>query len=357
MRTPTAAVRAEGLTKSFGAVRALDGIDLEVPPGTVLGVLGPNGAGKTTTVRVLSTLLRPDSGRAWIAGHDVTADPVAVRRNLGLSGQYAAVDDNLTGYENLYLVARLYGMRRREAAARSDALLERFRLDGARDRQAKGYSGGMRRRLDLAGALVARPPVVVLDEPTTGLDPRSRQEIWDLIAELVTDGTSVLLTTQHLDEADRLAHMIAVIDGGRVIARGTPDELKARVGGERLELVVSQEHEVDLACAVLAAVGVGEPLVDRRMRRLSVAVDTGTRALVEAVHRLGTDLAPSDPAVNVLDIALRRPTLDEVFMTLTAARPAASSGLGTVADTVVVTTTAPEESADEPADDNLERVS
>ncbi len=221
------AVRAEGLVKTFGSTRALDGIDLEIPTGTVLGLLGPNGAGKTTAVRILTTLLRPDSGRAWVAGHDVLAEPDAVRRSIGLSGQYAAVDENLTGFENLYMVGRLYGKNKPDARARSRELIGRFRLDEAADRPAKTYSGGMRRRLDLAGALVAEPAVVLLDEPTTGLDPRGRLDTWEVIGELVADGASVLLTTQYMEEADQLADTILVIDHGSVIESGTADQLKA----------------------------------------------------------------------------------------------------------------------------------
>ena len=319
------AVRAEGLTKTFGTTRALDGVNLEIPAGTVLGLLGPNGAGKTTTVRILTTLLRPDAGRAWVAGHDVTAEPDTVRRRIGLSGQYAAVDNNLTGYENLYMVARLYGMSRRNARARAGALLERFQLadDGARP--AKEYSGGMRRRLDLAGALIAAPPVVVLDEPTTGLDPRGRHDSWDVINELVADGTTVLLTTQYLEEADHLADTIAVIDNGRVIAQGTPDELKAHIGGERLELVVAQPDQVATAATVLAQIGIGEPTLNQPLRRLSIAVDVGPKALLEVLRRFESDGPEPDPTttgrpVEVLDIALRRPTLDDVFLSLTGHR-------------------------------------
>ena len=230
------AISVRGLVKSFGEVRALDGVDLEAEPGTVLGVLGPNGAGKTTAVRILTTLLAPDAGSAQVAGLDVVRDAAKLRARIGLAGQYAAIDDNLTGVENLVMVGRLYGERRRAARTRAHELLERFGLGDAGDRVAKTYSGGMRRRLDLAAALVAHPPVLFLDEPTTGLDPRSRIDLWATIEDLVADGTTVLLTTQYLDEADRLADRIAVIDRGRVIADGTSDELKNRVGGERVEV-------------------------------------------------------------------------------------------------------------------------
>jgi ABC-2 type transport system ATP-binding protein len=305
------AVRAEGLVKTFGATRALDGVDLEISAGKVLGLLGPNGAGKTTTVRILTTLLRPDSGRAWVAGHDVLADPEAVRRNMGLSGQYAAVDESLTGFENLFMVGRFYGFSRADARARATELLGDFQLREAADRPAKTYSGGMRRRLDLAGALVARPAVVILDEPTTGLDPRGRLDTWEVIGNLVSDGATVLLTTQYLEEADQLADTIAVIDRGKLIAEGTADQLKAQTGGERLELVVSDPAELAVARPVLADVGADEPQVDEQGRKISVLVDTGPKALIEALRRLDLD------GVNVLDVGLHRPTLDDVFLSLT----------------------------------------
>src|SRR6266540_2635513 len=241
------AVVAEGLGKRYGDVRALDGVDLRVPVGSVLGLLGPNGAGKTTTVRILSTLLRPDAGRARVAGLDVVEQAGAVRRLIGLSGQYAAVDAYLTGRENLRMIGRLYGFRRLAASRRAEELLERFDLLTAADRLVRGYSGGMRRRLDVAASLVAAPPVLFLDEPTTGLDPRSRLALWDVIRDRVASGTSVLLTTQYLEEADRLAHQIVVIDRGRVIASGTADELKARVGGEHLELTVARDGGFEAA--------------------------------------------------------------------------------------------------------------
>jgi ABC-2 type transport system ATP-binding protein len=305
------AVRAEGLVKTFGSTRALDGVDLEIAAGKVLGLLGPNGAGKTTTVRILTTLLRPDSGRAWVAGHDVRADPQAVRENIGLSGQYAAVDESLTGFENLYMVGRFYGFSRTDARARSRELLADFQLREAADRPAKTYSGGMRRRLDLAGALVARPAVVILDEPTTGLDPRGRLDTWEVIGNLVSGGATVLLTTQYLEEADRLADTIAVIDKGKVIAEGTADELKAQTGGERLEIVVSDPSELELTRKVLAEVGADEPTVEEQSRRVDVLVDTGPKALIEALRRLDMD------NVTVLDVGLHRPTLDDVFLSLT----------------------------------------
>jgi ABC-2 type transport system ATP-binding protein len=305
------AVEVEGLTKRFGSTVALDGVDLRIPTGTVLGLLGPNGAGKTTMVRVLTTLLRPDGGRARVAGHDVVTQQQAVRRSIGLSGQYAAVDENLTGYENLYMVARLYGLRRASARERARELLDRFQLAEAAERPSKTYSGGMRRRLDLAGALVARPAVVVLDEPTTGLDPRGRLDTWAMISELVADGATVLLTTQYLEEADQLADTIAVLDRGRIIAEGTADALKARIGGERLQLVVARPEQVGFAQGVLAEVGSGEPVVDEHLRRVAVPVAGGTKALVEALRRFDAE------GVEVLDVALLRPTLDDVFLTLT----------------------------------------
>jgi ABC-2 type transport system ATP-binding protein len=286
-------------------------VDLEIRSGEVLGLLGPNGAGKTTVVRILTTLLRPDSGEAWVAGHDVLVDPDSVRRSIGLSGQYAAVDENLTGFENLYMVGRLYGKKKPAATARARELLARFKLGEAADRPAKGYSGGMRRRLDLAGALVAEPTVVVLDEPTTGLDPRGRIDTWEVIKELVADGTTVLLTTQYLEEADQLADRIAVIDRGRVIARGTADELKDEIGGERLELVVASATDLQIVARVLSEVGSGEPTVDEHTRKVDVLVDGGTKALIEALRRLDAQ------GVVVQDIALHRPTLDDVFLSLT----------------------------------------
>jgi ABC-2 type transport system ATP-binding protein len=305
------AVVAEGLVKRYGEVTALDGLSLRVPAGTVLGVLGPNGAGKTTTVRVLTTLLRPDAGRAMVADVDVLANPREVRRRIGVSGQYAAVDEYLTGYENLDMVGRLYHLGRRRSAERARELLERFRLSGAANRPVKTYSGGMRRRLDLAGALVADPQVLFLDEPTTGLDPRSRQDMWQVIGDLVAGGTTLLLTTQYLEEADRLAHRIIVVDAGRVIAEGTADELKDRLGGERLEVVVADGARLAEARSLLALVGSGEVALDVRARRLSVPVSGGTSALVDALRRL------DDVGVEVQDVALHRPTLDDVFLTLT----------------------------------------
>jgi ABC-2 type transport system ATP-binding protein len=303
------AISVNGLKKSFGAVRALDGVDLEVPPGSVLGLLGPNGAGKTTAVRVLTTLLRPDAGTVLVTGLDVVRDAVELRGRIGLAGQYAAVDENLTGLENLVMVGRLYGERRAKARQRGEELLERFDLVDAAKRPAKTYSGGMRRRLDLAAALVARPPVLFLDEPTTGLDPRSRLEVWATIEGLVAEGTTVLLTTQYLDEADRLADLIAVIDRGRVIAEGTPDELKDRVGGERLEVHLADSTAVAAALRALAPMSDESPSADEETVRLTVRQRTGT--IVEAVRRL------DEVGVAVDDLGLRRPTLDDVFLTLT----------------------------------------
>lgn len=308
------AIEAEGLTKSYGEVRALRGIDLAVPTGTVLGVLGPNGAGKTTAVRILSTLIRPDAGRATVAGIDVLADPLGVRSRIGVAGQYAAVDEYLSGRENLEMVARLYHLGGAVARVRAKELLADFRLEDAADRPAKTYSGGMRRRLDLAGALVARPSVVFLDEPTTGLDPRSRGDMWEVIRDLVGSGTTVLLTTQYLEEADVLADDIVVIDQGLIIAQGDADQLKAQVGGERLTVTVADEDRLDEAVALLAPVGIGEVGVDRHTRTLIVPIDTGTSALIDAVGRLG------EQDITVQDIGIRRPTLDDAFLSLTGHR-------------------------------------
>ncbi|MET9113560.1 ATP-binding cassette domain-containing protein [Streptomyces longwoodensis] len=305
------AIYAEGLVKTFGDVKALDGVDLDVPEGTVLGLLGPNGAGKTTTVRCLTTLLRPDRGRALVAGIDVLKDPVRVRRSIGLSGQFAAVDEYLTGRENLQMVGRLYQMKAGPAKARAAELLERFDLAEAADRPTKTYSGGMRRRLDLAAALVVSPPVMFMDEPTTGLDPRNRQLLWEVIKQLVSGGTTLLLTTQYLEEADHLAHDIAVVDHGRVIARGTSDQLKARTGGERVEVVVHERDAMATAAEVLRGFGKGETTVEDHTRKLTVPVAGGAKLLAEVIREL------DGRGIEIDDIGLRRPTLDDVFLSLT----------------------------------------
>ncbi len=303
------AISVRGLRKSFGDVHALAGVDLDVAAGTVLGLLGPNGAGKTTVVRILTTLLKPDAGTATVVGLDVTHQAPELRTRIGLAGQYAAVDENLTGQENLTMVGRLYGMPRRRAKARGLELLERFDLVEAAGRPVKTYSGGMRRRLDLAAALVAKPPVLFLDEPTTGLDPRSRLSLWEVIEGLVADGTTVLLTTQYLDEADRLADTIAVIDHGRLIAEGTSDELKARVGGIRLEVALEDGADVAAATRALTGLGDGDPVVEGGLIKISVRDRKGT--IAAAVKRL------TDVQIGVDDLVLRRPTLDDVFLTLT----------------------------------------
>jgi ABC-2 type transport system ATP-binding protein len=303
------AITVRGLVKSYGKVKAVAGVDLDAKRGTVLGLLGPNGAGKTTVVRVLTTLLKPDAGTITVVGLDVVHDAAALRQQIGLAGQYAAVDENLTGLENLTMVGRLYGKSRRDAKARGNELLERFELDEAASRPTKTYSGGMRRRLDLAAALVAKPPVLFLDEPTTGLDPRSRLALWETIERLVADGTTVLLTTQYLDEADRLADSIAVIDHGKVIAQGTSDQLKDRVGGERLEVSLERADDAEPAVRALAPLSDQPPTAQDSV--VSVAVRGHSGVIVDAVRRL------VEADVGVDDIALRRPTLDDVFLTLT----------------------------------------
>ncbi|MGC0362222.1 ABC-2 type transport system ATP-binding protein [Rhodococcus sp. 27YEA15] len=307
----TDAIVAEGLVKRYGDVTALDGVDIRVAEGSVMALLGPNGAGKTTTVRIFTTLLVPDEGRATVAGLNVVEDARVLRSKIGASGQYAAVDEYLTGYENLDMVGRLYHLGAKASRGRARELLEQFDLVEAGDRPVKGYSGGMRRRLDLAGALVARPQVLFLDEPTTGLDPRARLGLWDVIEDLVAQGTTLLLTTQYMEEAERLADQIAVVDRGTVIARGTSDELKARVGGERIELSVQDVGDLDAVSTELSSLAVGEIRIQENIRRITVPVDGGTDALVTALGRL------SDRGIAVFDVGLRRPTMDDVFLTLT----------------------------------------
>jgi ABC-2 type transport system ATP-binding protein len=306
-------VEAHGLTKTFGKVVALDGLDLVAESGSVVAILGPNGAGKTTFVRTIATLLRPDSGELTVAGIDAVRHPQRVRQAIGLAGQYAAVEEAMTGKENLEMVARLFGHGRRTARSNADAVLEQLGLTDAGDRLVRTYSGGMRRRLDLGASLVGAPRLLLLDEPTTGLDPRSRLELWDAIRALVAQGTDVLLTTQYLDEADQLAQQIVIIDHGRVIAEGTPGELKALAGRDVIELHANQVADLPRLAEALAPLGSGEPRIDEPTRRLTVPVEGGRAVMHEAVR------AVDGLGVEIDDIGLRRPTLDEVFLTLTGA--------------------------------------
>jgi daunorubicin resistance ABC transporter ATP-binding subunit len=309
----TPAIHAEGVRHSFGDVVALDGLDLSVEPGTVFGLLGPNGAGKTTLVRVLATLLTPTAGRASILGHDVVDEPLAVRRRIGLAGQFAAVDEELTGRENLEMVGRLYRLPLRDAKTRATDVLERFGLADAADRRVSTYSGGMRRRLDLGASLTGRPPVMLLDEPTTGLDPRTRQELWNTVDELRRDGTTILLTTQYLEEADRLAQRIAVVDHGRIAAEGTAKELKATIGSEVLSVRVDPEHAQD--AATMLADLTDEPIVDAVAGEIRLAV-ADSSASAEAVRRLDAK------GLAIAAIELQQPSLDDVFLSLTGKRAA-----------------------------------
>jgi ABC-2 type transport system ATP-binding protein len=311
-------IRAEGLVKRYKEVTALDGLDLSVSEGSVLALLGPNGAGKTTAVRILTTLLDADAGRATVDGIDVSQAPNEVRARIGLSGQYSAVDEYLTGFENLYLFGKLYRLGRAKARIRARELLEQFDLTEAGERPVKTYSGGMRRRLDLAGALVAKPAVLFLDEPTTGLDPRGRTDMWEVIRKLVAEGTTLLLTTQYLEEADRLADNIVVIDHGKEIAQGSADQLKSQIGGERVELVIGSRDHLTRARETLSFFAVGEIVIDEPNRRLTAPVSGGSQILMQVLRGLDSD------SVSVLDVGLRRPTLDDVFLTLTG--HAASNG-------------------------------
>ncbi|MGX1778640.1 ATP-binding cassette domain-containing protein [Nocardia brasiliensis] len=316
MITPSDAIEVTGLVLEYGSgTRALDGLDMSVPTGTVLGLLGPNGAGKTTAVRIIATLLRPTAGTVRVAGIDALREPVSVRERIGLSGQYAAIDTNLTGLENLRLVAELYGIPRRQATNRAMELLGAFRLDDVAHRPAGTYSGGMCRRLDLAGALVARPPVVILDEPTTGLDPRTRSEMWQMIADLVADGTSVLLTTQYLEEAERLADSILIIDHGRIVATGSADELKASIGGERLLVTCMDFDDAHIAREVLGRIGKVISSRESEDCTVEVTVPDGSRTMVAALCAL------EQADIRVHDATLHRPTLDQVFLALTGRPP------------------------------------
>ena len=314
MTTAEFAVLSESLEKRYGEKRALDGFDLAVPYGTVYGLLGPNGAGKTTAVRIFSTLIRPNGGRALVGGYDVVSQPLAVRRSIGLTGQYAAVDEILTGRQNLEMFGRLFHLGATRAKQRAAELFEQFDLVEAADKGVKEYSGGMRRRLDLAASMILAPRVLFLDEPTSGLDPRGRNEVWNAVRDLVAQGTTVLLTTQYLDEADRLADRIAVIDHGRTIADDTPAALKSAVGGDRIEVVCRDSADMPSVVKVVAGVCVGEPEIEDADRRVSALVTHRVAALTEVARQL------QDDGVDVEDIGLRRPTLDEVFLRLTGHR-------------------------------------
>lgn len=307
----TLAINASGLAKAYGDVIALNGIDIEVEQGTVLGLLGPNGSGKTTTVRILATLLQADSGIASVGGFDVATQPDEVRSVIGLTGQYAAVDEYLTGRENLELFGRLFHLSKFDAAKRAAELLDRFDLSDAADRGIKGYSGGMRRRLDLAASLIGRPNVLFLDEPTTGLDPRSRQGMWSVIEDLISEGTTVLLTTQYLEEADQLANQIVVLDHGNVIAKGTSNELKSQVGGDRIEIVVESTNDVSKAAVAIAQFGSAPAITENLTKTILLPVAGGSTAIVNIVRKL------DENQISIADIALRRPTLDDVFLSLT----------------------------------------
>ena len=317
MTHPEDAINAVGLVKRYRGTTALAGVDLRVPAGTVLGLLGPNGAGKTTAVRILATLLPMDAGHATVAGYDVTRQPDQVRAHIGLAGQYAAVDERLTGRENLALVGTLYHLGRKAAARRADELLARFGLAGAGNRQARTYSGGMRRRLDLAAAMLAGPPVLFLDEPTTGLDPAARAELWQAVRDLVADGTSVLLTTQYLEEADQLAPKIAVLAAGQVIAEGTSEQLKRRSGGQRLDIITTRPSQLATATAILARVTGAQPTIEPSAGRASVPIEYDAGSIAAAA----TELAAA--GIGLSGFAVRQPTLDEVFFNLTGDGPAA----------------------------------
>jgi ABC-2 type transport system ATP-binding protein len=305
------AIHAEGLRKSFGKTRALDGLDLNVTEGSLLALLGPNGAGKTTAVRILTTLLKPDSGQATVAGLDVVKDPDRIKPLIGLAGQSVAIDEYLTGRENIEMIAQLYHLRAKDARSRADELLHQFDLADAADRTAKTYSGGMRRRLDLAASLVALPPVIFLDEPTTGLDPRSRRQVWDMIDSLVDEGATILLTTQYLEEADELADRIAVVDSGKVIAEGTSNELKDQLGGSRIEITLAKDADLQRAAEIARRHLSGDAAVDETQRRVSGPSRDGTSELAALVRDFDAAGIP------IIDLELRRPSLDDVFLTLT----------------------------------------